>query len=114
MTNGRFGDYGGQYIPETLMNEIINLEKAYNHYKEDNAFKEEMDSLLKNYAGRPSLLYYADKMTRDLGGAKIYLKREDMNHTGSHKINNVLGQTLLAKKWARQELLRRRERVSTE
>jgi len=105
MTNGRFGDYGGQYIPETLMNEIINLEKAYNHYKEDNAFKEELDSLLKNYAGRPSLLYYADKMTRDLGGAKIYLKREDMNHTGSHKINNVLGQTLLAKKMGKTRII---------
>jgi tryptophan synthase beta chain len=105
MTNGRFGDYGGQYIPETLMNEIINLEKAYNHYKEDNSFKEELDSLLKNYAGRPSLLYYADKMTRDLGGAKIYLKREDMNHTGSHKINNVLGQTLLAKKMGKTRII---------
>jgi len=105
MTNGRFGDYGGQYIPETLMNEIINLGKAYNHYKEDNAFKDELDSLLKNYAGRPSLLYYADKMTRDLGGAKIYLKREDMNHTGSHKINNVLGQTLLAKKMGKTRII---------
>jgi len=105
MTNGRFGDYGGQYIPETLMNEIINLEKAYNHYKEDNAFKDKLDSLLKNYAGRPSLLYYADKMTRDLGGAKIYLKREDMNHTGSHKINNVLGQTLLAKKMGKTRII---------
>jgi len=105
MSTGRFGDYGGQFIPETLMNEIINLEKAYNHYKEDRAFKEELDSLLKNYAGRPSLLYYAEKMTRDLGGAKIYLKREDMNHTGSHKINNVLGQTLLAKKMGKTRII---------
>jgi len=105
MNNGRFGDYGGQYIPETLMNEIINLEKAYNHYKEDSAFKTELDSLLKNYAGRPSLLYYAEKMSRDLGGAKIYLKREDMNHTGSHKINNVLGQTLLAKKMGKTRII---------
>jgi tryptophan synthase beta chain len=105
MSRGRFGDYGGQYIPETLMNEIINLEKAYNRYKDDSAFKAELDSLLKNYAGRPSLLYYAEKMTRDLGGAKIYLKREDMNHTGSHKINNVLGQTLLAKKMGKTRII---------
>jgi tryptophan synthase beta chain len=103
--SGRFGDYGGQYIPETLMNEIINLEQAYNHYKDDPAFKAELDSLLKNYAGRPSLLYYAEKMTRDLGGAKIYLKREDLNHTGSHKINNVLGQTLLAKKMGKTRII---------
>jgi len=103
--SGRFGDYGGQYIPETLMNEIINLEQAYNHYKDDPAFKTELDSLLKNYAGRPSLLYYAEKMTRDLGGAKIYLKREDLNHTGSHKINNVLGQTLLAKKMGKTRII---------
>jgi len=105
MNNGRFGDYGGQYIPETLMNEIITLEKSYNHYKEDSAFKAELDELLKNYAGRPSLLYYAQKMSRDLGGAKIYLKREDMNHTGSHKINNVLGQTLLAKKMGKTRII---------
>jgi len=105
MNRGRFGDYGGQYIPETLMNEIINLEKAYNQYKEDSAFKAELNDLLKNYAGRPSLLYYAEKMTRDLGGAKIYLKREDMNHTGSHKINNVLGQTLLAKKMGKTRVI---------
>ncbi|WP_461256436.1 tryptophan synthase subunit beta [Treponema sp. R80B11-R83G3] len=103
--SGRFGDYGGQYIPETLMNEIINLEKAYNHYKDDPTFKAELDALLKNYAGRPSLLYYAEKMTRDLGGAKIYLKREDLNHTGSHKINNVLGQTLLAKKMGKTRII---------
>ena len=105
MKNGRFGDYGGQYIPETLMNEIINLEKAYNHYKEDSEFKAKLDSLFKNYAGRPSLLYYAEKMSRDLGGAKIYLKREDLNHTGSHKINNVLGQTLLAKKMGKTRII---------
>jgi len=103
--NGRFGDYGGQFIPETLMNEIINLEKAYNFYKDDNSFTEELDDLLKNYAGRPSLLYYAEKMSRDLGGAKIYLKREDLNHTGSHKINNVLGQTLLAKKMGKTRII---------
>jgi len=105
MNNGRFGDYGGRYIPETLMNEIINLENAYNHYKQDSAFNAELNSLLKNYAGRPSLLYYAEKMTRDLGGAKIYLKREDLNHTGSHKINNVLGQTLLAKKMGKTRII---------
>jgi len=105
MNNGRFGKYGGQYIPETLMNEIINLEQAYNHYKDDPAFKTELDALLKNYAGRPSLLYYAEKMTRELGGAKIYLKREDLNHTGSHKINNVLGQTLLAKKMGKTRII---------
>ena len=105
MSKGRFGDYGGQYIPETLMNEIINLEKAYNHYKSDSAFTAELDDLLKNYAGRPSLLYYAEKMSRDLGGARIYLKREDLNHTGSHKINNVLGQTLLAKKMGKTRII---------
>jgi tryptophan synthase beta chain len=105
MKKGRFGDYGGQYIPEILMNELINLENAYNHYKDDNGFVAELDALLKNYAGRPSLLYYADKMSKDLGGAKIYLKREDMNHTGSHKINNVLGQTLLAKKMGKTRII---------
>ncbi|MFP3041509.1 tryptophan synthase subunit beta [Treponema primitia] len=102
---GRFGDYGGQYIPETLMNEIINLEKAYNHYKDDPAFNAELTDLLNNYAGRPSLLYYAEKMSADLGGAKIYLKREDLNHTGSHKINNVLGQVLLAKKMGKTRII---------
>ena len=107
--NGRFGDdtngYGGQYIPETLMNEIINLEKAYNIYKEDKSFKAELGALLNEYAGRPSLLYYAEKMTNDLRGAKIYLKREDLNHTGSHKINNVLGQALLAKKMGKTRII---------
>jgi len=105
MSKGRFGDYGGQYIPETLMNEIINLEKAFNHYKDDGAFKAELDDLLRNYAGRPSLLYFARKMSLDLGGARIYLKREDLNHTGSHKINNVLGQTLLAKKMGKTRII---------
>jgi len=103
--NGRFGEYGGQFIPETLMNEIINLEKSYNHYKEDSAFQAELTALLNDYAGRPSLLYYAEKMSRDLGGAKIYLKREDLNHTGSHKINNVLGQALLAKKMGKTRII---------
>ena len=95
---GRYGLYGGQYIPETLMNAIIELEEAYEYYKNDAEFNRELDELMREYAGRPSLLYYAEKMTKDLGGAKIYLKREDLNHTGSHKINNVLGQVLLAKK----------------
>lgn len=97
MSKGRFGIYGGQFIPETLMNAVIELEEAYNRLKNDAKFNMELDKLLKNYAGRPSLLYFAEKMTEDLGGAKIYLKREDLNHTGSHKINNVLGQVLLAK-----------------
>ena len=91
MSKGRFGEYGGQYIPETLMNELINLEEKYEYYKKDKELNDELNELLNKYAGRPSLLYYAEKMTKDLGGAKIYLKREDLNHTGSHKINNVLG-----------------------
>ncbi|MGN0305743.1 MAG: tryptophan synthase subunit beta, partial [Lachnospiraceae bacterium] len=98
MSKGRYGTHGGQYIPETLMNEVNKLEKAYAFFKQDVGFNQELDTLLKEYAGRPSLLYYAEKMTRDLGGAKIYFKREDLNHTGSHKINNVLGQALSAKK----------------
>lgn len=102
---GRFGMHGGQYLPETLMNAIIELEEAYEQYKHDTAFKEELEDLLANYAGRPSLLYYAERMTRDLGGAKIYLKREDLNHTGSHKINNVLGQVLLAKKMGKTRVI---------
>ncbi len=102
---GRFGIHGGQYIPETLMNAVIELEAAYTHYKDDSAFNAELTDLLNNYAGRPSRLYYAEKMTRDLGGAKIYLKREDLNHTGSHKINNVLGQALLAKKMGKTRLI---------
>ncbi|MGF7144649.1 tryptophan synthase beta chain [Anaerotaenia torta] len=105
MAKGRFGTHGGQYIPETLMNAIIELEEAYYHYKEDEEFCRELENLLKNYAGRPSLLYYAEKMTRDLGGAKIYLKREDLNHTGSHKINNVLGQVLLARKMGKTRVI---------
>ncbi len=107
MTNqkGRFGIYGGQYIPETLMNAVIELEAAYNRFKDDENFVRELDALNKNYAGRPSLLYFAEKMTDDLGGAKIYLKREDLNHTGSHKINNVLGQALLAKKMGKTRLI---------
>lgn len=107
MTNqkGRFGIYGGQYIPETLMNAIIELEEAYNHFKGDADFNRELDELFRNYAGRPSMLYFAKKMTADLGGAKIYLKREDLNHTGSHKINNVLGQALLAKKMGKTRLI---------
>lgn len=105
MSNGRFGIHGGQYIPETLMNEIIHLEEQYEFYKNDPEFNRELDDLLKNYAGRPSLLYYAEKMTKDLGGAKIYLKREDLNHTGSHKINNVLGQVLLAKKMGKTRVI---------
>jgi tryptophan synthase beta chain len=102
---GRFGEFGGQYVAETLMNNIHELEKAYLHYKDDAGFKAELHSLLQNYAGRPSLLYYAEKMTHDLGGAKIYFKREDLNHTGSHKINNVLGQTLLAKKMGKTRVI---------
>lgn len=89
---GRFGLYGGQYIPETLIPAVNEVEAAYEHYKNDPEFQKELHDLLTKYAGRPSLLYYAEKMTKDLGGAKIYLKREDLNHTGSHKINNVLGQ----------------------
>ncbi|MDR0197991.1 MAG: tryptophan synthase subunit beta [Oscillospiraceae bacterium] len=102
---GRFGEYGGQYIPETLMNEVHALEKAYEFYKNDEAFNRELDALLRNYAGRPSLLYFAEKMTADLGGARVYLKREDLNHTGSHKINNVLGQCLLAKKMGKTRVI---------
>ena len=104
MSKGRFGIFGGQYISETLMNELIRLE-CYEFYKKDPDFLEELDRLQKEYAGRPSLLYYAEKMTRDLGGAKIYLKREDLNHTGSHKINNVLGQVLMAKKMGKTRVI---------
>jgi len=105
MQNGRFGPYGGQYIPETLMSAVLELEAAYTRFKDDPAFVDELNALLKDYAGRPSLLYFARKMTRDLGGAKIYLKREDLNHTGSHKINNVLGQVLLAKKMGKTRVI---------
>lgn len=107
MTNraGRFGIHGGQYIPETLMNAVIELERAYNHYKNDKAFNAELTSLFNEYAGRPSRLYFAQRMTQDLGGAKIYLKREDLNHTGAHKINNVLGQALLARRMGKTRLI---------
>ncbi len=103
--NGRFGVHGGQYIPETLMNAVIELEEAYNRYKDDPDFNRELNDLLNEYAGRPSRLYFAERMTKDLGGAKIYLKREDLNHTGAHKINNVLGQALLAKKMGKTRLI---------
>lgn len=105
MSKGRFGEYGGQYVPETLMNAVNEVEDAYNYYKNDPQFQAELDDLLKNYTGRPSLLYEAKKMTKDLGGAKIYLKREDLNHTGAHKINNVLGQVLLAKKMGKTRVI---------
>ena len=105
MSRGRFGVHGGQYMSETLMNELLNLEEQYNHFKEDPEFVEELNTLLEEYAGRPSLLYYAKRMTEDLGGAKIYLKREDLNHTGAHKINNVLGQCLLAKKMGKTRVI---------
>lgn len=105
MTKGKYGEFGGQYIPETLMHEIKNLEKSYDFYKNDEKFNEELNSLLKKYAGRPSLLYFAKNMTKDLGGAKVYLKREDLNHTGSHKINNVLGQVLLAKYMGKKRVI---------
>jgi tryptophan synthase beta chain len=104
-SKGRFGIHGGQYIPETLMNAVTELEEAYNHYKDDPEFNKELTYLFDEYAGRPSRLYYAEKMSKDLGGAKIYLKREDLNHTGSHKINNVLGQALLAKKMGKTRLI---------
>ena len=105
MIKGRYGIHGGQYIPETLMNAVIELEEAYNHYKTDKEFNDELNTLLNEYAGRPSRLYYAKRMTEDLGGAKIYLKREDLNHTGAHKINNVLGQMLLAKRMGKTRVI---------
>ena len=105
MSKGRYGIHGGQYVPETLMNAVNELEAAYEHYKNDPDFQRELTTLLNEYAGRPSLLYYAEKMTKDLGGPKIYLKREDLNHTGSHKINNVLGQVLLAKKMGKTRVI---------
>ena len=105
MSKGRFGIHGGQYIPETLMNAVLELEEAYNHYKDDLEFNRELTDLLNNYAGRPSRLYYAAHMTEDLGGARVYLKREDLNHTGAHKINNVLGQVLLAKKMGKTRVI---------
>ncbi len=105
MNKGRYGIHGGQYLPETLMNVVLDLEKAYAHYKNDPKFLQELRTLYHNYANRPSMLYYAEKMTKDLGGAKIYLKREDLNHTGAHKINNVLGQCLLAKKMGKTHVI---------
>ena len=105
MTKGRYGIHGGQYIPETLMNAVLELQEAYEHYKNDPQFKEELKALYRDYANRPSLLYYAERMTKDLGGAKIYMKREDLNHTGAHKINNVLGQALLAKKMGKTRVI---------
>lgn len=105
MNNGKFGIFGGQYVPETLMTAVHEVEQAYEKYKADSKFQAELEDLLKNYAGRPSLLYYAEKMTKDLNGAKIYIKREDLNHTGSHKINNVLGQVLLAKKMGKTRVI---------
>ena len=105
MSKGRFGIHGGQYIPETLMNAVLELEEAYNHYKDDPEFNRELTDLLNNYAGRPSRLYYAAHMTEELGGARVYLKREDLNHTGAHKINNVLGQVLLAKKMGKTRVI---------
>jgi tryptophan synthase beta chain len=104
-TYGRFGPFGGRYVPETLMNALIELEEAYNRYKDDPDFVAELRYLLKQYAGRPSPLYYAERLTKHLGGAKIYLKREDLNHTGSHKINNALGQALLAKRMGKKKVI---------
>ncbi len=105
MKKGRFLEFGGQYVPETLMNAVHEVEEAYEYYKKDKEFQEELAQLFKEYTGRPSLLYYAEKMTKDLGGAKVYLKREDLNHTGSHKINNVLGQVLLAKRMGKTRVI---------
>ena len=105
MSKGRFGIHGGQYIPETLMNAMLELEEAYNRYKDDPEFNKELQDMYNEYAGRPSHLYYAERMTKDLGGAKIYLKREDLNHTGSHKINNVIGQMLLAKRMGKTRVI---------
>ena len=105
MSKGMFGCHGGQFIPETLMNAVIELEEAYNHYKNDSEFQKELTQLLNEYAGRPSRLYYAERMTKDLGGAKIYIKTEALNHTGSHKLNNVLGQCLLAKKMGKTRVI---------
>ncbi len=102
---GRFGEFGGQYVPETVMNAVHELEEAYAHYKDDPEFRAELSALFTEYAGRPSLLYFAERMTHDLGGAKIYIKREDLNHTGSHKINNALGQALLAKKMGKKRII---------
>ena len=105
MSNTKFGEFGGQYVPETLMNAVLELNEAYEKYKNDPEFLKELDDLYREYANRPSRLYYAEKLTKELGGAKIYLKREDLNHTGSHKINNCLGQILLAKKMGKKRII---------
>lgn len=105
MRKGRFGEFGGQYITETLMNELIGLEKSYEEAMKDEKFLAELEFLSEQYTGRPSLLYYAGRMTDDLGGAKVYLKREDLNHTGSHKLNNALGQALLAKRMGKTRVI---------
>jgi tryptophan synthase beta chain len=105
MSNGRYGKHGGQYVPETLMNAVLELQEAYEHYKKDPEFLQELQALYHDYANRPSMLYYAERMTKDLGGARIYLKREDLNHTGAHKINNALGQCLLAKKMGKKRII---------
>ncbi len=105
VSKGRYGRFGGQYSPETLMNALLELEKSYEEAKNDQSFKDELEHYLREYAGRPSRLYYAEKMTKDLGGARIYLKREDLNHTGSHKINNVLGQALLARRMGKKRVI---------
>ncbi len=111
---GRFGEYGGQYVPEIVMNAVNELNEAYETYKNDPEFLAQLRQLYRDYANRPSLLYYAEKMTKDLGGAKVYLKREDLNHTGAHKINNVLGQILLAKRMGKKESSQRQVQDSTE
>lgn len=111
---GRFGEYGGQYVPEIVMNAVNELNEAYETYKNDPEFLAQLRQLYRDYANRPSLLYYAEKMTKDLGGAKVYLKREDLNHTGAHKINNVLGQILLAKRMEKKESSQRQVQDSTE
>ena len=111
---GRFGEYGGQYVPEIVMNAVNELNEAYETYKNDPEFLAQLRQLYRDYANRPSLLYYAEKMTKDLGGAKVYLKREDLNHTGAHKINNVLGQILLAREWGKKESSQRQVQDSTE
>lgn len=102
---GRFGDFGGRYVPETLMNALIELEDAYRQYAEDPEFQKELNYLLKEYSGRETPLYYAERLTEQLGGPKIYLKREDLNHTGAHKINNAIGQGLLAKRTGKQKVI---------
>ncbi|WP_341278156.1 tryptophan synthase subunit beta [Paenibacillus sp. FSL H8-0537] len=103
--NGRFGKFGGRYVPETLMNALLELEEAYNHYSKDESFQEEIRNLLHKYSGRPTSLYYAERLSEQLGGAKIYLKREDLNHTGAHKINNTIGQGVLAKRMGKTKII---------